>query len=140
MNTTEDLPLLKIVGVSASGKSTLVNALRARGYNARPVSQEHSNVPGLWRQFDRPQILIFLDVSYEKQCARRPEVGWTPAWYRTELARLHNARSNADLKIDTSDLNPEQVQEISLIFLTHRRVAHADHPLPPLAATGSSQK
>ena len=53
-----ELPLIKVVGISASGKSTLVKALRQRGYRARPVSQEHSNVPSLWQQFEEPEIDI----------------------------------------------------------------------------------
>ena len=133
------LPLIKVIGVSASGKSTLVRGLRAAGYNARPVSQEHSNVPDLWRQFDKPALLIFLDLTQEGQRARRPDVSWSPAWYRTELNRLHHARSHADLQIDTSEQSPEQVREIALLFLRHQNIAHSEEPLPPLAETGGAR-
>lgn len=129
-------PLIKIVGVSASGKSTLVRGLRAAGYNARPISQEHSNVPDLWEQFDRPEILIFLDLSQEAQRERRPDVSWSPLWYRTELNRLHHARSRADLKIDTTDQAPAEVLELALLYLRHRKIAHDEEALPPLGETG----
>ena len=136
---TPELPLVKIVGVSASGKSTLVQALRVRGYNARPVSQEHSNVPDLWQQFDKPRVLILLDVTLDAQRQRRPDVTWTRAWHFTELNRLHHARSRADLQVNTSDLTPAQVLEIVLVFLEHAGIAHGDAPLPPLSATGTAR-
>ncbi|MEZ4609658.1 MAG: hypothetical protein R2838_05315 [Caldilineaceae bacterium] len=91
--------------MSASGKSTLVQALRVRGYNARPVSQEHSNVPDLWQQFDKPRVLILLDVTLDAQRQRRPDVTWTRvAFHRVEP--VASARSRADLQVNTSDLTP----------------------------------
>ena len=59
------LPVIKVVGVSAGGKSTLVRLLRERGYDARAVSQEHSEVPTLWKQFEPPRVLIYLDTTLE---------------------------------------------------------------------------
>ena len=133
------LPIVKVVGVSASGKSTLVAALRAAGYDARPVSQEHSNVATLWDQFDHPAVLIFLDVTLAAQQQRRPDVAWTEGWHATELERLHNARSAADLHIDTSEMMPAQVAEVALIYLRHEHVRHSDTSLPPVRATGSAR-
>lgn len=132
------LPLIKVVGVSASGKSTLVRALRKRGYRARPVSQEHSNVPSLWQQFEEPTVLIHLDISLEAQRHRRPDVSWDKPSLREEMARLAEAQDNADLKIDTSELGATTVLQIALSFLSKAKIRHADHPLPPLRATGSA--
>ena len=85
--------LVKIVGVSAAGKSTLVAALRRLGYNARPVAQEHSQVPAMWQRIRPPVWLIFLDVDLPGQGARRPDVSWSEPWRRTELKRLaHGAQ------------------------------------------------
>jgi hypothetical protein len=139
------LPVIKIVGMSASGKSTLVKGLRAAGYDARPVSQEHSNIPDLWRQFDasdygKPMWLIYLDASLDSQRARRPDVSWSGKWWRTEQARLHHARAHADLRIDTSEMSPLQVLDLALLFLQGRGVAHADGPLPSVAPTGGVRK
>jgi len=141
----EQLPVIKVVGMSASGKSTLVKGLRAAGYDARPVSQEHSNVPDLWRRFDeadygRPLWLIYLDVDLESQRGRRPDVSWSAKWWRTEQARLHHARAHADLRIDTSAMSPEQVLDVALLFLQQHDVAHADQLLPPVAPTGGIRK
>ena len=134
------LPIIKVVGISGSGKSTLVRALRADGYDARPVSQEHSNVPNLWQQFDPPAYLIYLNVSLEDQQARRPDVNWSATANQEEVRRLTHAREHADLRIDTTGLTPEGVYDVAISYLTRQRVRHADHPLKALPATGTAEK
>jgi hypothetical protein len=134
------LPIIKVVGISGSGKSTLVRGLRAAGYDARPVSQEHSHVPNLWQQFDRPAFLIYLHANLEDQRARRPDVTWTALAHQEEVQRLRHAREHADLRIDTGNLTPNGVLQIALRFLTSKRVRHAAQPLDPLPATGSAHK
>jgi RNase adaptor protein for sRNA GlmZ degradation len=134
----DNLPLIKVVGVSGSGKSTLVAGLRRAGYNARPVSQEHSNVPELWQQFDYPAVLIFLLGDLPSQRRRRPDVTWTAAALAEEYRRLAHARDHADLKIDTSGLSGESVLSLAVAYLRHLQVAHADGALAPLPATGSA--
>lgn len=136
----DQYPLIKVVGISGSGKSTLVRALRQAGYHARPVSQEHSNVPDLWAQFDRPALLIYLYIDTAGQDRRRPELGWTSEALAVEEERLAHARDHADLRINTGELSPEEVYSIVLAFLRHRRIAHAPHPLPDLPRTGGSAK
>lgn len=132
------LPVIKVVGVSASGKSTLVANLRQAGYNARAVSQEHSNIPTLWQQFDRTRILVYLDASLESQRQRRPDVTWDAANLQMEQNCLTHARDHADLKIDTAMLPPESVWRIVEAFLQQQRIRHADQPLAPDNATGSA--
>ena len=133
------LPVIKVVGISGSGKSTLVRALRAAGYDARPVSQEHSNVPDLWQRFDRPAYLIYLNADVEDQEARRQDVTWSLDARYEEIRRLDHAREHADLRIDTGDLTPQEVCAVVLSFLKSQRVRHANHPMPPLPATGSAK-
>ena len=132
------LPVVKVVGISASGKSTLVKRLRRAGYDARPVSQEHSNVGDLWQQFDKPAILIYLDADLATQCQRRPDVSWDEQWLRQEQERLRHAWEHANLKINTAALSPGVVGKIVLTFLKQERISHAAQPLPPLRATGSA--
>jgi hypothetical protein len=134
------LPLLKVVGISASGKSTLVAGLRAAGYYARPVSQEHSNLPDLWQQFDKPWVLIYLDNDLENQRRRRPDVTWDERNLAEERARLAHALAHADLQINTAVLPPDKVLAIVLAFLAHKHIRRAAQPLPPVGATGSPQK
>ena len=140
LQETDSYPLVKVEGISASGKSTLVYALRQLGYHARPVSQEHSNVRDLWAQFDRAAVLIYLHADVAAQRERRPGLDWTPKIHAEEEDRLAHARDHADLRIDTSSLAPGEVLDIALAFLKNRRVAHAPHPLPDLPRTGGSSK
>jgi hypothetical protein len=136
----KSLPIIKVVGMSAAGKSTLVVGLRERGYDARPISQEHSNMPELWRHFELPDILIHLNLTLAGQRSRRPDVSWTLKWHRQETQRLAHALDHADLKIDTSELTAAQVLDITLHFLKNQRIANADKPLTPIVRTGSSDK
>lgn len=134
------LPLIKVVGISASGKSTLVAGLRQAGYYARPVSQEHSHLPDLWQQFDRPRVLIYLDNDLENQRQRRPDVTWDQQNLQNEQERLAHARQHANLQINTANLSAEAVLQIALVFLQHKKIGHAATPLPLVAATGSAQQ
>jgi hypothetical protein len=134
------LPVIKVVGISGSGKSTLVRGLRAAGYDARPVSQEHSHVPALWQHFERPDYLIFLYASVEDQRARRQDVTWSSDAHHEEMRRLAHAREHADLRIDTGKLTAEDVLRLALSFLIQQRVRHAAQSLAALPITGSAQR
>lgn len=123
------LPVVKVVGPSASGKSTLVRGLRAAGFNARSVTQEHSGMPDLWRHFDETAALVFLDVTWAAQCERRREIGWSEATRRVEQNRLAHARAHADFVVDTSGFEPAAVLAVVLIWLRHREIACSDGPL-----------
>ena len=133
-----ELPLIKIVGVSAAGKSTLVAHLRQRGYNARSSSQEHSQTPDMWQRIRPPALLIYLHADLETQAVRRPDVPWDEAWLQTERERLAHARQHADLEIDTRDLGIEEVMQRVIAFLRAKQIDHAGYPLPPVPITGGS--
>ena len=105
-----------VVGPCASGKSTLTAALRAAGYEARQPAQEHSYVPDMWRRLGDPDVLIYLDISYEALLERRPHFG-EQEYLEREKGRLAHARAHADLVVDTSALAAEAVaaQVMSLL-------------------------
>ena len=106
-----------VVGPCSAGKSTLVNGLKERGYvDARPISQEHSYVPHMWKSLTNPDILIYLDVSYENAQNRR-WLNWTPEEYEEQLHRLQHARQHAHLYVDTNPLSVEEVLSEVLSFL-----------------------
>jgi len=128
--------LVKVAGVSAAGKTTLVAALRQLGYNARPVAQEHSEVPDMWQRIRPPRWLLFLDADLPAQGARRPDVNWSEPWRRTELERLEHARGHADLLIDTSSLTADGVLRQAVRFLRLNGVQPASRPLAELPRTG----
>ena len=106
------LPIVKVVGTSASGKSTLVDCLRRLGYDARPVSQEHSEVPDLWLRFEKPYALVYLSADVKAQRCRKPDQDWSYVELARELNRLSTAREAADIRVDTSNLTPDRICEI----------------------------
>ena len=105
-----------VVGPCAAGKSTLVPVLRRAGYNARHVAQEHSYVKDMWQRFARPDVLIYLDVSYEVACQRRA-LHWRPEDLAEQVERLSHARQHCDLYLHTDDLDIEQVLAQVVAFL-----------------------
>ena len=78
--------------------------LRERGYNAREVVQEHSYVPTMWQRITQPDLLIYLDVSWETACQRR-STNAGPGWWDKMARRLRHARQHADVYIST-DAHP----------------------------------
>lgn len=100
--------IIGVVGPCAAGKSTLINELKRYGYNAHHIAQEHSLVPEMWQIITMPDLLIYLDVSYEQCIARKP-INLTRAEFEEEVRRLHHARQHANLYIHTDQLTAEQV-------------------------------
>lgn len=91
--------------------------LRARGFNARQVLQEHSYVPYMWQRITNPDLLIFLDCSIETTRARRDDRNFE-AWILVEeRRRLQHAREHCDLYIATDELSPEEILERAVEFL-----------------------
>lgn len=106
-----------VVGVCASGKSTLIEALRRDGYQARHVAQEHSYVPAMWQRFSNPDVLIYLDADYETIAKRRPRTHLSRRDLGEQYRRLEHARHHCHLYLDTTDLTPDQVHEKVIGFL-----------------------
>ena len=108
-----------VVGPCAAGKSTLVQGLRERGYNARVVGQEHSVVAHLWQRSE-PDILIALDVDIATVRERR-DAGW-PEWlFEIQHERLAAAVHAADLVIDTTTLDIAATLDTVVAFLEGER-------------------
>lgn len=114
---TDDHPLIAVVGLCAAGKSTLVKGLRAHGFNAREVLQEHSYVPNMWKRITNPDILIFLDCSIETTRTRRKDRHFEAWLLDEERRRLQHAREHCNLYIATDDLAPDEVLARSLSLL-----------------------
>ncbi len=100
--------MIAIVGPCGSGKTVLANGLQRHDYNARQIAQEHSFVQDMWRVLTKPDILIYLDASYET-CTLRKQFNWRQDEYERQLQRLSNAREHCDIYLQTDDLSPEQV-------------------------------
>src|SRR5215216_1357326 len=104
-----------VVGPCAAGKSTLVTALRALGYDAHVSGQEHSEIATLW-QHSQPDVLIALDVDIRAVRDRRG--GSWPEWlHELQVRRLAAASQAANLAIDTSTLSAEAVVARVIAYL-----------------------
>lgn len=108
--------LIGVVGACGAGKSSLVAGLKARGFDVRHIAQEHSYVPDMWKRITNPDILIYLEVSYENTVARR-KLDWSFEEYTDQLRRLRHARQHAQLVLDTNPLTVAQVLETVITFL-----------------------
>lgn len=114
-SAVEGSPKIVVVGPCAAGKSTLVEALQARGYDAHVTSQEHSAISSLW-QHSHPDVLIALEVDIAAVQERRGD-DW-PAWlHNLQVQRLRAASEAADLTIDTTNLEPQVVVDRVLAYL-----------------------
>src|SRR5829696_8345866 len=107
-----------VVGPCAAGKSTLVTALRALGYNAHVSGQEHSEIATLW-QHSQPDVLIALEADITAVRDRRGD-SW-PEWlHDLQVRRLAAASRAADLAIDTTLLSTQAVVARVIAYLEQR--------------------
>ncbi len=109
-------PLIGVVGPCTSGKTTLAKALCRAGIDARAIAQEHSYVPNMWQRITNPDLLIYLDVSYE-QARQRRTIYWGPERLEAQAAALAHARAHADLYLMTDRLTAEEVAALVLDFI-----------------------
>lgn len=114
--STQATHLIGIVGPCGSGKSTLLASLEARNFRCRHIAQEHSYVKHMWQVITKPDLLIFLECSFEN-CTQRRQLNWTRTNYEDQQNRLSHARQHANLIIDTNVHSQAEVFEIALKFL-----------------------
>jgi uridine kinase len=108
--------IIGIVGPCKSGKTTLKRGLEEQGYNSKHIAQEHSYVKDMWRKIANPDILVFLDASFETTLLRS-NLSWSLAEYQTQLMRLSHARQHADIIVQTDEKNPEEILDEVLASL-----------------------
>ncbi len=112
--------LIGVVGPCGSGKSTLVAGLEQEGYQCRHIAQEHSYVPSMCQNVTNPDLLVFLNASFET-CTQRRRLNWNSADYQEQQNRLMHARQHADIIIETDSLTTEEVRDRVLEFLRAKR-------------------
>ena len=117
--TPASIGRISVVGPCASGKSTVVRALRMHGYDAHVTSQEHSAVSNLWNR-QQPSVLIALQADLESVRLRRRNPRWSRTVWQAQQDRLADAFAHADYVADTSSLNANQVVREVLDFLESR--------------------
>jgi hypothetical protein len=118
-----------VVGPCAAGKSSLVARLRAAGFRARTVAQEHSYVPYMWQRHS-PDVLIYLDLTLDTVRRRRRRT-WAQSILDAQHERLAHARRYCHLYLPTDSLSADSVAEHALAFLQTFEPAHAPLPDPP---------
>ena len=116
MKEDDSKPLIGIVGPCGSGKSTLIAGLEKYGYRCRHIAQEHSYVKHMWQVITNPDILIFLECSFENSTTRR-KLNWQPADYDEQMHRLSHARAHANFINDTNIFDSENVLAQALNYL-----------------------
>ena len=99
---------IAIVVPCAAGKTTLARGLQEHGWPARQIAQEHCYVADMWKRLSRPDLLVFLDASFEI-CTSRKQLNWTRAEYEEQRRRLAHARENCDVYLNSDVLGPDEV-------------------------------
>jgi thymidylate kinase len=118
MRTSADSPSgrtlrIAVVGPCGAGKTTLIQGLLKHGYDARHVAQEHSYVPDMWQVLTDPDVLVYLDVSYES-CTERKQLNWSRKEFQEQLTRLKVAKEKADIQVHTDNMTPGEVLKLVL--------------------------
>ena len=111
---------IAIVGICASGKTTLVRGLREAGYDAYNVAQEHSCIHDFWNKH-HPDVLVMIDATLAAADQRRV-VTWGRDRSDTQHEWLAHARKHADLYIQTDHLDAEAVKNKVINFLKTKEV------------------
>lgn len=112
-------PLIGIVGPCGAGKSTLAANLNRMGLTTRPIAQEHSYAPAMWQRITKPDLLIYLDVSYPNTLLRRA-LDWSVSEYQEQIRRLQHARQHADYYLDTNFLDQAGVFQAVVTWLNEK--------------------
>ena len=112
-NEDDRHPLIAVVGPCASGKTTLVEGLVRYGFKARQIAQEHSYVPKMWEILTKPDVLIYVDASFES-CTERKQLNWAMKDYERQIERLTHARQHCDIFLDTEGISAQEALERAL--------------------------
>ncbi len=67
----------------------------------------------MWERISGPDVLVYLDGSYET-CSHRRKLNWTKAEYDEQLVRLAHARNNCQIYINTDKLTKAEVLDRTL--------------------------
>ncbi len=107
--------LIGVVGNCAAGKTTLVEGLKRRGYQAVNIPQEHSVTPRFWRKFN-VDFLVMLSCTLASAQARR-QVPWGQERLDQQAAILADAKDNCHLYLPTDDYTiPEVLEHVIQVF------------------------
>jgi hypothetical protein len=99
--------IIGVVGNCVAGKTTLVNGLKAAGYRAVNIAQEHSTALRLWQR-KNPDFLVCLSCTLDTARKRR-QIQWGQERLNDQWQRLAHAREHCDFYLPTDQLSIEDV-------------------------------
>ena len=100
--------LIGVCGNCVSGKTTLVEGLKAMGYQAVNIPQEHSVTKKFWMR-KQPDFLVVLICGLETAQARR-NIAWGEERLVKQRERLAHAIEQCNLYLETDHLTiPEML-------------------------------
>ena len=133
----QKLPVIKVVGVSAGGKTTLVrpcvNMAMMRVPSARSTATRLPSGNNLTYRV----CSSISTAAWKSNSSAVRDAELDDANLAVERQRLHNAYAEADLRLHTAQLSAEEVQRMALAYLCAKRIRHAPGPLPPAGETGA---
>lgn len=115
---------IAIVGVCSSGKTTLVAGLKAAGYDAYNVAQEHSCVHNFWA-YHKPDVLVMIDATMSAIHKRR-KVYWGGERLVEQHKRLADAKAHADLYLQTDCFSADEVRRLVIDFLKKKEAGKSE--------------
>lgn len=116
MPSLPDRRRIVVVGPCGSGKTTLVDHLRGRGYDARVIAQEHSIVRDLWQKRD-PDVVVALNLDLATLRKRRSP-SWSADIFQKQQERLRDAFAAADVCINTTQHGVDEAVSIVTEWLS----------------------
>ena len=70
----------------------------------------------MWKLVTRPDLLIYLDVSWHIASQRR-RIDAREGWWAELARRLQHARQHADIYIDTDNLRPPELVDRAIALI-----------------------
>jgi RNase adaptor protein for sRNA GlmZ degradation len=91
-------------------------------------AQEHSGVADMWQKLLHPDYLIVLDAPNEVLRQRRPGIDLNDKVLAEERRRLAHAFAHANLTLDTSAMNENEIVQTILDWLAARDSSSLPQP------------
>lgn len=104
-----------LLGICASGKTTIAKSLTKQGYDVGVCSQEHSQNPQLWRR-QNADFVVVLDCQ-KSTAEKRRQKKMNLRAYQEQKQKLLDARDHCHLFLPTdNDTVEETAKKIITVY------------------------